>query len=287
MSCKRFFLSALMLAFVIATGAAEVKVMGFNMRYNSPKDTGETAWDVRKTAIQKFIRETQPDVVAVGEARASMRKDLKKLLPEYGQIEIAGTGERTGANTILIYNKKTVKALDQGWFFHSDTPDTPSRCWNHSTEQWRGTCWGKFKSKADGKDFYFFATHLCLGLKNHDLEAKLNSAILNVIKMRDIAGEEAPVFIAGDMNSSREADDIRRWGLQPFHFWMKDGRDAPITNHEATFNGFGNTKITPRHVIDFIYYRNATPKEFKNFNEPYGGLQYISDHYPNMLTVEL
>ncbi len=54
------------------TSLAEVKVMGFNVRYNSPKDTGETSWDVRKTAIQRFIRDVRPDVVAVGEARESI-----------------------------------------------------------------------------------------------------------------------------------------------------------------------------------------------------------------------
>ncbi|WP_304419450.1 endonuclease/exonuclease/phosphatase family protein [uncultured Duncaniella sp.] len=287
MKHNRLCLSTFLIAFLCMTSLAEVKVMGFNMRYNSPKDTGETSWDVRKTAIQRFIREVKPDVVSVGEARESMRKDLKELLPEYGQIEIPGTGSRSGANTIIIYNKNTVSLLDEGAFFHSPTPDKPSKCWNHSTGQWRGTCWGKFKEKTTGKDFYFFATHLCLGLKNHDLEAKLNSAMLNVIKMHDIAGDEAPVFIAGDMNASREADDVRRWGLQPFHFWMKDGREVPVSNKEPTFNGFGKMELTPRHVIDFIYYRNADVKKFENFNKPNWGVPYISDHYPNMVTADL
>ncbi len=287
MNCKGMILAAAAALFVCASAMSEVKVMGFNIRYNSPKDTGETSWDVRKTAVQKFIREIQPDVVAVGEARTSMRNDLKTLLPEYGQIEIAGTGSRSGANTILIYNKNTVEPLKEGWFFHSDTPEKPSRCWQHSTGQWRGTCWGKFKEKSTGKDFYFFATHLCLGIKNHDLEAKLNSAVLNVMKMKEIAGEDAPVFIAGDMNASREADDIRRWGLQPFHLWMKDGRDVPVTDHEPTFNGFGKIKLTPRHVLDYIYYRNAKVSKFENFNKPDWGVPYISDHYPTMITAEL
>lgn len=111
--------------------------------------------------------------------------------------------------------------------------------------------------------------------------------MLNVIRMRDIAGEDAPVFIAGDMNASRDEDDVRRWGLQPFHFWMNDGRDVPVSNNEPTFNGFGKVKMTSRHVIDFIYYRNADVKKFENFNKPGLGVNYISDHYPNMITAEL
>ncbi|MDE7406909.1 MAG: endonuclease/exonuclease/phosphatase family protein [Muribaculaceae bacterium] len=267
--------------------AAEVKLMGFNVRYIAPTDTGNTSWEVRKYAIKKMMDEVQPDVVAVGEARGKIRPDLVELLQDYDTVVIKGTGNRHGANTIIIYNKKKVELKKQVYFFHSATPDEPSMCWDVSTKKWRGSCWGLFKEKATGKKFYFFATHLCLGLKNCDLEAKLNSAMLNVDKMQEIAGEKAPVFITGDINASYEADDVRRWGLQPFYYWMTDARTAPITNNEPTFNAFGGMKITPKHVIDHMFYRNANVKKFENLNEPKWGVPYISDHYPIMITADL
>lgn len=287
MKMKKLLLLALLLGIAGSEASAEVRLMGFNVRYNTPKDTGDTNWEVRKSAIQKMMTTVLPDVVAVGEARTRMREDLLELLPDYALIAIPGTGTRQGANTTILYNRKTVKLLKQGWFFHSETPDEPSMCWHVNSKQWRGTCWGLFKEKATGKKFYFFATHLCLGIKNRDLEAKLNSALLNVDKMQEIAGENAPVFITGDMNASYEDDDVRRWGLQPFYYWMKNARDIPGGNDEPTFNAFGRMEITPKHTIDHFFYRNAVVSKFENLNEPLWGVPYISDHYPIMATCDL
>lgn len=267
--------------------AAEVKLMAFNMRYNTQKDTGVTNWEVRKHAIKEMMLQVRPDVVGVNEARTSMRADLLEMLPDYGMIEIKGTGSGKGANSVIIYNKNTVKLLKSGWYFHSPTPGEPSMCWNVTTKQWRGTCWGLFKEKATGKKFYYFCTHLCLGIKPCDLEAKLNSSLLNLDMMQKIAGEDMPVFIVGDMNASYLEDDERRWGLQPYYYWMKDAREAPITNRETTFNGFGKMEITPRHMLDYIFYRNADVLRFDNLNKPDWGVPYISDHYPIMVTVNL
>lgn len=41
-----------------------LKVMSFNVRYNSAGDEGDTNWDVRKAAVVKMINTVQPDVVA-------------------------------------------------------------------------------------------------------------------------------------------------------------------------------------------------------------------------------
>lgn len=268
--------------------SATLKLMSFNVRYNTPKDTGVLNWDVRKYAIQKFIHEVKPDVVGVNEARKPMRDDLRELLPDYDMIEIAGTGSGKGANAVIIYNRNTVKLLHNDWFFHSATPKEPSECWDVTTKQWRGTVWGLFKEKATGRKFYYFCTHLCLGLKPCDLEGKLNSSLLNLDMMQKAAGDKGTVFLGGDMNASYLEDDVRRWGLQPYYYWMKDARlTAPETDNAITFNAFGKMQVTERHLLDYIFYRNADITRFETFNEPLWGVPYISDHYPVMVTVEL
>ena len=277
----------IMLAVAILLGgfsqraSAELKLMSFNIRYNTPKDTGVLNWEVRKYAIQRMIDSVKPDVVGVNEARAKMRADLKELLPEYDMIEIEGTGSGKGANAVIIYNRNTAKLLKNGWFFHSATPGEPSMCWDVTTKQW-------FKERATGKKFYWYCTHLCLGIKNCDLEGKLNSSLLNLDMMQSQAGEKATVFLGGDMNASYEADDIRRWGLQPYYYWMKDARlTAPQSSDATTFNAFGQMEITRRHVLDYIFYRNADITKFETLNSPDWGVPYISDHYPIMVTVNL
>lgn len=287
-SLLKLFFVLILMSGVSHEASAELKLMSFNMRYNTPKDTGALNWEVRKYAIQKFIDEIQPDVVAVNEARTKMRDDLRELLPDYGMLEIAGTGSGKGANAVIIYNKNTVKLLKTDWFFHSATPKEPSMCWDVTTKQWRGTVWGLFKEKATGRKFYYFCTHLCLGIKPWDLEGKLNSSLLNLDMMQTVAGEKSSVFIAGDMNASYEPDDERRWGLQPYYYWMKDARlTAPETSNATTFNAFGKMEITERHKLDYIFYRHANVKKFETFNTPDWGVPYISDHYPIMATVDL
>ena len=290
---RKLFIKLLFSAVVLLGGfsqeaSAELRLMSFNVRYNTPKDTGATNWEVRKYAIQKFITTIRPDVVAVNEARAKMREDLRTLLPDYDMIEIPGTGSGKGANAVIIYNRSTVKLLKSDWFFHSATPKEPSLCWDVTTKQWRGTVYGLFKERATGKKFWWFCTHLCLGLKNCDLEGKMNSSLLNLDMMQKAAGEDGTVFIAGDMNASYVEDDIRRWGLQPYYYWMKDARQtAPQTSNATTFNAFGHMEITERHMLDYIFYRNAEILKFETFDSPDWGVPYISDHYPVMATVKL
>ena len=106
--------------------------------------------------------------------------------------------------------------------------------------------------------------------------------------MQEEAGEKAPVFLVGDMNATYLEDDERRWGLQPYYYWMKDARlTAPDTDDAITFNAFGKMQITRRHMLDYIFYRNADVLRFEVFNEPLWGVPYISDHYPVMVTVNL
>jgi hypothetical protein len=180
---KLLFAVAVLLGAFSLRASAELKLMSFNIRYNTLKDTGVLNWETRKFAIQRMMDSVKPDVVAINEARAKMRADLKELLPEYDMIEIEGTGSGKGANAVIIYNRNTVRLLKNGWFFHSATSDEPSMCWDVTTKQWRGTVWGLFREKARGKKFYWYCTHLCLGILNRDLEGKLNSSLLNLGRM--------------------------------------------------------------------------------------------------------
>ena len=107
--------------------------------------------------------------------------------------------------------------------------------------------------------------------------------------MKEIAGENAHVVIAGDMNCDPQtAFDTHKDGkpvrvLQPFYDWMKGGREtARITDDHYTFNGFG--KIKTFHWLDYFFYRNGQALKFETLTKDYGA-PYISDHYPIALTL--
>ena len=80
--------------------AEELKIMSFNVRYNSPKDLGENSWDVRKGAVVNLIKKMTPDVVGLQEPRTIQRTYLKESLPEYVYMEVPGTGDGRGGTQL-------------------------------------------------------------------------------------------------------------------------------------------------------------------------------------------
>ena len=61
-----------------------LKVMSFNVRYNSANDEGDKNWEVRKAAVVKMINTVQPDVVGLQEAKGVMAGTAGKLSPGHG-----------------------------------------------------------------------------------------------------------------------------------------------------------------------------------------------------------
>ena len=135
-----------------------LKVMSFNVRYNSANDEGDTNWDVRKAAVVKMINTVQPDVVGLQEPRTAQRTYLKTNLPNYAYMEVPGTGDGKGGNTCLIYRQDRFTLVNNGYFFLSPTPDEPSRCWDVGDTQWRTSVWVHLKEKETGKEFWFLST---------------------------------------------------------------------------------------------------------------------------------
>ncbi len=122
------------------------------------------------------------------------------------------------------------------------------------------------------------------------IQARINSANLNVERMKKIAGESAMCFIVGDMNCSEKAadgsanaDGVR--ALKPYRDWMKSGRDIAPTGDAYSFNNFGKGTAAPSRNLDHIFYRNVTmAMSFRTLTDNYG-VKYVSDHYPILLTV--
>lgn len=272
-----------------------LKIMSFNVRYNSANDEGDTNWEVRKAAVVKMINTVQPDVVGLQEPRTEQRTYLKNNLPNYGYLEVPGTGAGTGGNTCLIYRQDRFTKVNDGYFFLSPTPDEPSRCWDVGDSQWRTSVWVHLKEKETGKEFFFLSTHMPVRTNSSYpnepyIQARINSANLNVERMKKIAGESAMCFIVGDMNCSEKAadgsanaDGVR--ALKPYRDWMKSGRDIAPTGDAYSFNNFGKGTAAPSRNLDHIFYRNVTmAMSFRTLTDNYG-VKYVSDHYPILLTV--
>ena len=85
-----------------------------------------------------------------------------------------------------------------------------------------------------------------------------------------IGGDSIPMFVMGDLNVTPDAPE-----LAPMWNTMKLAqREAPVTDTLFTFHGY---KPGKGKMIDYIYYRNAYPLEFRILRDGYG-VPYLSDH---------
>ncbi len=254
--------------------AAQITVMSFNVRSSTiAADTGDRHWDRRKAAVQKMVKEIRPDVIGMQEATKNQRQDLKNLLDGYELFEVPGTGTSKGGNTVLMYNTSALEALQCKSFFLSGTPDKPSvNGWNEET-QYRTTIWGQFRHRGSGKEFFVADTHMPLGSESRDNTARANAATLNISRMKAAAGEDAPLFIVGDMNTS-----LPEKGLAPYYEWLSNAREKAVkTDATLSFNNYGGGSNSN---LDHIFYRNVIVSEFRTVSGKNYGVTYISDHYP-------
>lgn len=252
---------------------ASYTIMSFNLRNSAMNDKGEKSWDSRKTAVAAMFRDIRPDIAGIQEASTAQRNDLVRMLPEYGMMEIPGTGTSKGGNTIMLYDTTRFAPERYQSFYLSDTPYIASvNGWNEET-QYRTTIWARMKDLQTGNVFFVADTHLPLYNTVTGIKARKNSAALNNTLLKEIAGEKNILFLVGDMNCSDAQS-----GLEPFYEWFKAAReDAPVTSTVPTYNAFGEGAQT---MLDHIFYRNAIADEFKTVTSANYGVKYISDHYP-------
>ena len=168
--------------------------------------------EVRKAAVVKMINTVQPDVVGLQEPRTEQRTYLKNNLPNYGYLEVPGTGAGTGGNHLPDLSSGPLHEGQRRLFLPQPDPDEPSRCWDVGDSQWRTSVWVHLKEKETGKEFFFLSTHMPVRTNSSypnepHIQARINSANLNVERMKKIAGESAMCFIVGDMNCAEKAAD--------------------------------------------------------------------------------
>src|SRR5690349_14676587 len=135
-SCLNLLSLSICLCFMPAAAAAEpaeLKVMSFNVRYSTPghsEDAPENNWNdakhPRRERAHRIIRDNDPDLLGVQEARDQQVKDLQKALPEY-EFYGAGRddGKPSGEFSGVFYRKGRLTRKDAGSFWLSSTPDKP------------------------------------------------------------------------------------------------------------------------------------------------------------------
>jgi endonuclease/exonuclease/phosphatase family metal-dependent hydrolase len=181
-------------------GAVDLRLMSFNVRYESPDDLGTRSWGQRIAGAVKMIRRERSDIIGVQEALHGQAADLWASLPEFGFFGVGrDDGFKTGEYSGIFYRKDRFKAdpADCGTFWLSDTPERiGSRTWGNEIP--RVAAWLRLIDLDTGRrGFYVFNTHW--DHKNQPSRERAALLIAQRIDARKHA--EEPVALIGDFNS--------------------------------------------------------------------------------------
>ena len=249
----------------------QIKVMSFNIRNISSKDTGKKSWEVRKTAFIPMIEDHKPTVVGIQEAHLPQQKWLGENWKDYGYVGKGRSASNPDKDEFVpvFYRTKAVELVKWDCFWLSETPDVPgSKSWDSKYP--RIATWAIFRHIASGKKFFFINTHIDVG----STVAPGKSMEVLVNKMSGLNPEGLPVVLTGDFNQEIDSDIFSRVKA----FMTNVRLSAPITDSKYTYTGFGTAKHMT--VVDHIFCTGFKALKFETIDKVYQDIPHISDHYP-------
>lgn len=234
----------LILLSVMQAGFAQpVRVMTYNIRYNTAAD-GPNAWPNRSATVIALLKAHQPDVLGVQEALHGQVVDLKNGLLGYSAVGVGrDDGKERGEYSALFFNKKRFFLVDWGTFWLSETPETPgSKSWDAAIT--RIATWAVLVDRKRKDSMLVVNTHF----DHMGQEARLRSASLIKEKISNLAGRHK-VLLVGDFNMEPSE--------KPYAT-LTDGtvfnlKDAGAGSAMGTFCSFQVNTI-PCKRIDYIFY---------------------------------
>jgi endonuclease/exonuclease/phosphatase family metal-dependent hydrolase len=171
----------------------QIRVMTFNVRFDTPRDAPNT-WDARRDAAIDVIRSYAPDVVGLQEPLEHQVRDIDERLDDYRCIgrarELGGGGEYVP----LLYRYGRFDAEQSGVFWLSDTPDVEGSVgWD--ADATRISTWAVLRDHSTSRAFMIVNTHL----DRWGQLAREESARVLLARASRFAG--MPLVITGDMNA--------------------------------------------------------------------------------------
>lgn len=169
-------------------------------------------WERRREAVQAAFEALAADLVALQEAESfaggsvsPTNLALDFLLTRNPRWGAAATGdpERFPATQPILFRRARLEALDQGWFFFSETPETLySRSFDGSWPAFAS--WARFRDRRSGETLRVVNAHF-------DHASRLNrrrSAALVAERVGRWIVEGERVALLGDLNARLGAEPV-------------------------------------------------------------------------------
>ena len=175
----------------------ELKVLCYNIRsdIDGKFSDGDNSWCYRQEASYAMFKEIAPDVCGMQEARPHQLYDMEAAFPKYRRIGVGrDDGRNKGEHAAIMFNRQTIKLLDWGTYWLSETPDIPSKGWDASYP--RTATWAKMRHIPSGKEFFIANTHL----DHRGQQAQRNGLALVRERIAAMNPENLPLILMGDFN---------------------------------------------------------------------------------------
>jgi endonuclease/exonuclease/phosphatase family metal-dependent hydrolase len=260
---------------------APVRVMSFNIRYDTPSD-GYHAWPHRRELVGEVIRLHDIDLLGLQEVLPGQITDLLHLLPEYAIFGVARDTGRSAEFVPICYRRSRLQLLDGGTFWLSATPNQMSRGWDAAIK--RIVTWAKFEDRQTKQQFLFFNTHF----DHRGVKARAESAHLLLRSIAANNPQQLPVLVSGDFNAEPSDIPYQLLTTQPDTLGLRDTRleAQSVLGPEGTWAGF----TVPRLVggrIDYLFCQHhVAVLRYATLTDGWDQ-QLPSDHLPIMVEVLL
>ena len=261
----------------------QIKLMSFNIKVDNTDDlVTVNGWGLRKDACAQMIMDHYPTFIGLQEATYSnqwswLKEELKDNYDGYGLNRDTGKEGGNGEVMGILYNRNQVEMMDCGTFWLSQTPDVVSTGWGAKYN--RTATWGLFRHKKTGVMICYINTHL-----DHQVqEARFNGMKLIAERFGLLHQDGCVQFLTGDFNTTAANEAL--YHIKPTMKNTRTAAPAGCTDEHTTYN---NWKTSTNSIIDHIYVSNDVEVlEYRTVYQQYGGLQFISDHYPVCALVSL
>jgi endonuclease/exonuclease/phosphatase family metal-dependent hydrolase len=262
--------------------------MSFNVRGSFRDATNKNAWRNRAALNVATIKRCAPDVIGLQESQRGNLATYRRRLPGYAQIH----GPRYGNafpydSNAILYEPESLRPLDTGGFWLSETPEKHSRSWG--TRVARSATWALFTLTNTDLSILHLNTHL----DHVSAPARREGTKLVVEKIAEISdrtGENPAIILTGDFNARPNSATHKNLTESGFiDTYLAAGNQEDQGSN--TFHAFEGKSYRDKHPargprrIDWILLkdprgrlRTESHSIIRDAEEDAG--LYPSDHYP-------
>lgn len=267
---KIFFQLLLILLATSVYGQESINLMTYNIRLNIAVD-GEHAWPYRKDDVISTIKFHNAEIFCLQEVVHNQLVDLIAAFPDFAYVGVGrDDGISAGEYSPVFYDKSKFEKEENGTFWLSETPGTPSLGWDAAHK--RICSWVKLKDLKTGSTFFVFNTHF----DHVGMMARTNAAKLIIEKIDELTPGRN-IILCGDFNLPPESLPMKMISSK-----LNDSYSVsklPPHGSVATFLGFTYDSGAGKR-IDYVFVSGNLSVE------RYGALtdsrdrSFFSDHLP-------